>query len=666
MISQLPTPRSAFRVPRSALRSAFTLVEMLVAMALTLILVYAIAHFYAIIGDSVKDGRGMIEMNQQLRAVTQRLKLDLEQLTIPAVPWADEGGAAGYLYIKEGPSSDSDVNGNGLLDADNDVFNNIDANGNGIPDWEEPNVSNLLGDTDDILGLTIRAAGIPFSGIMPQIVTAGANDGLINSIQPLPYLKSSNPPLTRSTTSLYAEVVWWTSFTDTNANGTWGLNEPRFIHRRQLLIRPDLNIFHPGDTSFSSTPYFFRIPVPTGANLNSPETIWLYDVYQYCDVSIRPIGTNAAGTYFYFAANSLADLAQRQNRFMHMSSFSSPTAGVFPYALDLNPGYAGNLNPNILPDNPTTLANTVPRHFGANSASHYRWVLFDGGRKGEDVMLSNVLAFDIRVYDPDAVVRSAYTGTAAGDPVTTTAVNNYQFSADPIQPGDPGYAYALANNFPTTHSPYPILGTGAYVDLGYGYSLLNIMQNLNGSHSVTGTVPTSVTAVPRSFALLFLPNTSNSILSLYGSPNVSPAYQPMLGNSRFAGLPSAPFSYFLASVAAAHASNATTTYQNTIGLTWDSWTLAYERDGINQDFAVEAGATVLTDEGTDGVDSPIRFDSATPPNPIYENGVDDANERETVPPYAHPLRGVQVRIRLYEPGTRQVRQATVATDFLNE
>ena len=60
-----------------AYRRAFTLVEMLVAMALTLILVYAIAHFYAIIGDAVKDGRGMIEMNQQLRAVTQRLKLDL-------------------------------------------------------------------------------------------------------------------------------------------------------------------------------------------------------------------------------------------------------------------------------------------------------------------------------------------------------------------------------------------------------------------------------------------------------------------------------------------------------------------------------------------------------------------------------------------------------------
>src|SRR5947209_15863424 len=81
---------------------AFTLVEMLVAMALTLILVYAIAQFYAIVGDAVKDGRSMIQLNQQLRAVVERLKSDLDQITIPVVPWADEGGAAGYLEIYEG------------------------------------------------------------------------------------------------------------------------------------------------------------------------------------------------------------------------------------------------------------------------------------------------------------------------------------------------------------------------------------------------------------------------------------------------------------------------------------------------------------------------------------------------------------------------------------
>src|SRR5947208_2815293 len=96
-------PATGHRLPATGHRPpAFTLVEMLIAMALTLILVYAIAQFYAIVGDAVKDGRALIELNQQLRACVERLKSDLDQVTIPIVPWADEGGAAGYFEIREG------------------------------------------------------------------------------------------------------------------------------------------------------------------------------------------------------------------------------------------------------------------------------------------------------------------------------------------------------------------------------------------------------------------------------------------------------------------------------------------------------------------------------------------------------------------------------------
>src|SRR6266576_2217635 len=129
----------AICMSRNFCRRGFTLVEMLVAMALTLILVYAIAHFYAIVGDAVKDGRAMIELNQQLRAVVERLKSDLDQVTVPLVPWADEGGAAGYFEIKEGVASDWDANGNYKLDENWDIPNKIDImppGGDGIPDFE--------------------------------------------------------------------------------------------------------------------------------------------------------------------------------------------------------------------------------------------------------------------------------------------------------------------------------------------------------------------------------------------------------------------------------------------------------------------------------------------------------------------------------------------------
>jgi hypothetical protein len=584
---------------------------MLVALALTLLLVYSIAHFYAIVGDAVKDGRAMIELNQQLRALVERLKSDLDQVTVPLVPWADEGGAAGYFEIRDGfiPSaaSDADVNGNYRLDQNSDIPG-------GVGGFNLPNVTDLLGDTDDIIAMTIRAGAIPFTGQIVNVlgpIVGNSNDGQLivpnGSISPN---KIGNAPIARPGTAPYAEVVWWTSFSDTNGNKTWDLNESRYIHRRQLLIRPDLNQFHLGDTTTNSSgipmsmvPYFFRIPVATGGNLTSPTNIYVYDMFQYCDVSMRPAGV--FGNYIYFVANSLADLCKRENRFMHDNPIVAGlfnSSVVFPFALDLNPNYSGNLQPGLMPDNASSLAATSPRHnLAVNGGSQYRWVLFDGGRKGEDIMLSNALAFDVRVYDPDAIIRS-YDG----------------FNA--VQPGDAGYAYANSYNFKQTHSPFPVLGAGAFVDVGYGVPLANFMPFLDPPHQVT----------PVAVAL--------NLLMTVPPPSISP-YQPTLGNSRFANFP---------------AIGPTPAYLPTIGFTYDTWTLAYERDGIDQD------GLLGVDQFTNGLD-----DNGIPGSNLF-NGVDDISERETTPPYPYPLRGVQVRIRLIEPATRQVRQATVESDFIPE
>mgnify|MGYP001556462838 CR=1 FL=1 len=81
---------------------------------------------------------------------------------------------------------------------------------------------------------------------------------------------------------------------------------------------------------------------------------------------------------------------------------------------------------------------------------------------------------------------------------------------------------------------------------------------------------------------------------------------------------------------------------------WDSGTLFYEHDGVDQD------GNGIIDQGTDGVDN----DGV--------NGVDDVGERETSPPYPVPLRGIQVRLRIIDPDSRQVRQVTVSSDFIPE
>jgi len=96
---------------------------------------------------------------------------------------------------------------------------------------------------------------------------------------------------------------------------------------------------------------------------------------------------------------------------------------------------------------------------------------------------------------------------------------------------------------------------------------------------------------------------------------------------------------------------------------YDTWSWHYECDGVDQDGI--AGA----DQGTNGFDN----DDATPTVDENDDGdptndgigvVDDIAERETMPPYPVPLRGIQVKIRVFEPDSRTVREVTVVQDFL--
>ena len=186
---------------------------MLIAMALTLILVYAIAEFYAYVGATVKDGRAMIEMNGLMRMATSRLKTDLELLTVPVVPWADDGSAMGYFEIQEGPASDSDANANDVLDVTEDV----DANS--VNDFVQGQCEH-------------RASAIPTifwpSRFAPTEFRSRGRACIPNS----------NPPSYVNITSQMAEVIWFTGFDDKDGDDVWDAGEPTYLYRRVLLVVP--------------------------------------------------------------------------------------------------------------------------------------------------------------------------------------------------------------------------------------------------------------------------------------------------------------------------------------------------------------------------------------------------------------------------------------------
>jgi hypothetical protein len=216
-----------------------------------------------------------------------------------------------------------------------------------------------------------------------------------------------------------------------------------------------------------------------------------------------------------------------------------------------------------------------------------------GRHEGEDVLISNLLAFDIRVFDP-------YAPLLADVPQSQMA-----YSLGALTPSDPGFVTAASY---TGSNRHPQVGTGAFVDLGYGLRLTQMLRNS----------PFGMSAA----------SASSLVSNLVGQSHFAPV------NNYYAPTP----------------------YSLTIGLTYDTWSRSYEHDGVNQNQNRTGGMNpvALVDEGTNGVDDD------------GSNGVDDVNERETQPPYLHPLRGIEIKIRVYEPGTRQMRQATVATDFIAE
>ena len=122
-------PPASRRGPRG-----FTLIEMLVVVVITLIMMFAVVEVFALLGDSVHRGRGMIELTGQLRNVVHRLQQDLDGLTCHTLPWSTPDNGGGYLEYVEGPTRDSSQ------------------------------AASIWGDYDDVFMFTSRSKGRPFVG----------------------------------------------------------------------------------------------------------------------------------------------------------------------------------------------------------------------------------------------------------------------------------------------------------------------------------------------------------------------------------------------------------------------------------------------------------------------------------------------------------------------
>jgi hypothetical protein len=313
-----------------------------------------------------------------------------------------------------------------------------------------------------------------------------------------------------------AEIIYWTNWDDSDSNGEVNLGEVS-LHRRVLLIRPDL------DLTGLDGPY------------TSLTTALLQTFYADYDLSVHPeVITVNNNNMIQLVTNSLADLATRENRVAHLPPGPiQPDTTFFP----LSQHFPNFFNRDWLP--PT-----------------------------DDVVIADVLAFDIRAYDPTALLRQA---DVSGNP-----------GGNLLKPGDVGWD-TVAHN----------VGQGAFVDLAY-------LSNYSPAPSVSSWFSDEPSTL-----------------------------------SQLAGAPLVP--------------------------TYDTWTWAYEHDGVDQD----NDSPTLVDEATDGLDG-THLNPMTGNLANQINGVDDLGERETLPPYAAPLRGIQITLRVIELDTRQVRQSSIVSRLMPE
>lgn len=194
--------------------------------------------------------------------------------------------------------------------------------------------------------------------------------------------------------SQVAEVAWYlqpTNMAATSGTGATVYTNPKTytLYRRLMLVLPGIN-----SSIATGSP-----PSITSSQYLDPNSVGV-PVY---DLSAHQSGTGSSAVWIL---NSLADLSYRENRFAH-------TVGSFPYSI-----------------NATTL-----QAFPYSASDPYT-------RYGEDVVLTNVLSFDVKVWDP-------------GTPVLQDG------SGNPLVPSDYGYSSGKAMTSPVY---------GAYVDLNWNGS----------------------------------------------------------------------------------------------------------------------------------------------------------------------------------------------------
>ena len=319
----------------------YTLVEVMIAVTLTLILMYALAAIFGRVTSMMTQTQDILSMTNNLRTAKDRLREDLENLTVPTLkaPTSQygffsysEGLGNPFAYLDFGNLSRPRYSYSWFKYVSQDDFDdNLSPYGFrgfapcGNFDRRTATLDTTVGDTDDILSFTVRApAGKWFRGRcfkeLPETYTSDYDASIDDNIEMVE--------------SEYAEVIWFL--------------RGATLYRRVLLIVPDDFL----EKRLRSLNRYVQNKYPNLVYDFLPSSG--YGFYRFFDVSVHydadrefdcnslsdPQGYVVQGR---LVANTLPDLANRKNRYGYWKSpvISSAQQNGFNFDLGLH-GYYGS------------------------------------------------------------------------------------------------------------------------------------------------------------------------------------------------------------------------------------------------------------------------------------------------------------------------------------
>ncbi len=582
-------------------RRGFTLLEILTSITLALTLMYAVARIFSNVGGSMNETMSSMEMSNALRNAKNRLTADLEATSVTLAPPRNSRRDEGFFCYVEGMGGPFDrvaqpaPAGNGgnpfaVGDVAIDLERYLDSNAldaNGVAEA----IDTTVGDLDDILSFTAKAPdGQPFRGrfIEPVYATATDDDGNV--------YKQIVDAVPTTIESEYAEIIWF-------VRGTT-------LYRRVLPLVSNERLqesFDALDVAAAPSKSFYGVV--------SDAVRRGFGFYQFYDVSVH---MGAGGV---LVANTLGDLSNRENRYFYWNA-----CGL-----------------TLHPDNSDLERGPFPLH-GANGA--WYWLRMATLQESAGPNFRAGAPFGRHYNARDAQLSwpfdsSAYDAYWPGDQqqLSFTSDGSAFLQAETYQ----------ANKLPVLGAPFINYWDAPHVwdqvDLETGDLRRNAEDlRANGyNKDLTLNQDVMLTNVI-SFNVRVWDESEDAYVDL-GSG--------VANNEAIADDPDDLRSF-----------GRWSDYPKSLNLTgatpgipflpcvYDTWSEQYQRDlYLYDDYRTSRGASPVANTNGSIADIPL---DATPTS---------AQLRDYPPPYDVPLKSVQIEIRVFDPRSKAIRQATFVVDL---